>query len=144
MNYPQFGSASPTVDNSYTLQVDVGKTTTSAYEGLDLPVKHANAYKYIPPALPTQFGQYSVPRFDDQGTLDTYISTSDVESIFSSVTLNDNIADEGYFLIDVASNFKQNMISGKLNGAIQHSTETQSIVNRYYTSGSFTSDQGSR
>ena len=140
MNYPDFTSTAPTEANSYTLQVDTGVNTTSAFEGLDLPVIHSNGYpKAAPPQ--TQFGRYSVPRQDAQDGADVFVSTADVASIFSNRTLNDNVADEGYFLVDVSSNFRQNLIGGNLGG-LTTSRDTQSIVNRYYTSGSFTSDQG--
>ena len=140
MNYPDFSSTAPTTSNSYTLQVDAGVNTTSAFEGLDLPVIHSNAYPF-PGAVATQFGRYSVPRQDPQDGNDVFVSTADVASIFSSRTLNDNLADEGYFLVEVSSNFRQNLIGGNLGG-LTTSRDTQSIVNRYYTSGSFTSDQG--
>jgi len=52
--------------------------------------------------------------------------------------LNTNIADEGYFLVDVESSFRQDLVGGK--GIT--SKATQSIVNRYYSDGGFTSDQG--
>lgn len=143
MNYPNFTSAAPTTSNSYTLDINVGENTTSAYEGLDLPVIHSNAYPFAGGAA-TQFGRYSVPRQDAKDGNDVFVSTADVESIFSNKTLNDNIADEGYFLVEVSSNFKQNLIGGRLGdaGGLKTSRDTQSIVNRYYTSGSFTSDQG--
>jgi len=144
MNYPTFAAGNtPTGDNSYTLSAIVGENTTAAYEGLDLPVIHSNAYAFTTPAA-TQFGRYSVPRQNPHDGKDVYVSTTDVESIFSSNTLNDTIADEGYFLVDVSSNFRQNLIGGKLGaeGGLVTSRDTQSIVNRYYTSGSFTSDQG--
>jgi len=147
MEYPTFDVANkPTDDNSYTLEVDVGTNTTSAFEGLDLPVIHSNRYAFTGAVTPTnpQLGRYSVPRQDAQDGTDVYVSTPDVASIFSSKTLNDNIADEGYFLVEVSSNFKQNLVGGRLgeDGGLRTSKDTQSIVNRYYTSGSFTSDQG--
>ena len=47
MNYPTFLAAdTPTADNSYTMETTVGTNTTAAYEGLDLPVIHANAYPF--------------------------------------------------------------------------------------------------
>ena len=147
LEYPTFGAGNvPTADNSYTMEAVVGTNTTGAFEGLDIPVIHSNAYTFPAgtDAKPTQFGRFSVPRQDAQLGDDVFISTGDVSSIFSSNTLNDNIADEGYFLVDVSSNFKQNLIGGKLGdqGGLRTSRDTQSIVNRYYTSGSFTSDQG--
>jgi len=144
LEYPTFLPANvPTADNSYTLDVIVGTNTTSAFEGLDLPVIHSNKYAFVAPNDP-QLGRYSVPRQDPQDGTDVYVSTPDVASIFSSKTLNDNIADEGYFLVEVGSNFKQNLVGGRLGegGGLRTSKDTQSIVNRYYTSGSFTSDQG--
>ena len=144
MNYPKFTSTPPTVYNSYTLDAVPGKNITGAFPGLDLPVVHANMYTgtsvgppptYIPD---TYGGQFSVPRYDFQDGTDTFVATNDVTSIFSSKTLNDTIADEGYFLVDVASNFKQKMIGGHSN----QSTDTQSIVNRFYTDNGFTSDTG--
>jgi len=134
----------PTDNNSYTLKVDIGRNTTAGYDGLDLPVQHINTFTRDAKDFK---GQYSVPRFVKQrtGNLgsdapydDVYVATNDVRSIFSSRTLNTNIADEGYFLVDVESSFRQDLVGGK--GIT--SKATQSIVNRYYSDGGFTSDQG--
>lgn len=138
MNFPLFTSPDPTGFNSYTLNVDPGKTITSGFVGNDLPVDHANLYKASGTTINKFGGIYSVPRFDAHDGYDQYISTTDVSSIFSSKTINDDIASEGYFTIEIGSNFRQELIGGKFN----QSKETQSIVNRYYSSGSFTSDQG--
>jgi len=133
----------PTDNNSYTLKVDIGRNTTGGLEGLDLPVQHINKYTVGGKEF---FGQYSVPR-KTTGTAvtnseaeypDIFVATNDVKSIFSSRTINTNIADEGYFLIDVESNFIQDLVGGKETT----SKSTQSIVNRYYSDGAFTSDQG--
>ena len=43
----------------------------------------------------------------------------------------------GYFILDIGTNFTQNLIGANLT---THST--QSIINRYYTANSFTSDNG--
>ena len=133
----------PTDNNSYTLQVDIGRNTTAGYEGLDLPVRHINTFTLDGKDFK---GEYSVPRYvsplarngSDAIYTDVFVATNDVKSIFSSRTLNTNIASEGYFLVDVESNFKQDLVGGK--GTT--SKATQSIVNRYYSDGNFTSDQG--
>lgn len=146
----------PAEKNSYTLKCDVGINTTGALVGTDLPVNHINKFsvtaapsKDVPPT-PTAtldfFGEYSVPKFivdgpdtgSQSGALDKFVSTNEVTSIFSDTTINSGVADEGYFLVDISNNFKQNFVGGKE----VTSKSTQSIVNRYYTNGSFTSDQG--
>ena len=57
--------------------------------------------------------------------------------VFSSRTWNTSVADEGYFVLDIGTNFTQNLIASNLT-----SHNTQSIINRYYTANSFTSDEG--
>tara|TARA_R110000803_G_scaffold101523_3_gene169428 strand:+ start:172 stop:2148 length:1977 start_codon:yes stop_codon:yes gene_type:complete len=141
MNYPLITDPIPTSNNSYTISSAVGVNYTAAFLGLDLPVVHNDAW-LEPKKMEGFFGQYSVPRYDlmDSSTQD--VNTSDISSVFSDAVMNDSIADEGYFLIDVASNFKQNMVGGRLVGTGGTSKDTQSIVNRYFSTQGFTSDTG--
>ena len=139
-------AALPTDNNSFTVRCDVGINTTGALLGCDLPVDHQNDFTTTGTGATKFFGQYSVPKkitpIARQGSESAFpnlfVNTNDVQSIFSSKTINKNIADEGYFLIDVESNFRQDLIGGKE----QVSKATQSIENRYYSDGAFTSDQG--
>tara|TARA_R110000744_G_scaffold172085_1_gene290571 strand:- start:1561 stop:3525 length:1965 start_codon:yes stop_codon:yes gene_type:complete len=120
------GTAPPAgVNNSYQLITEDGINSTGAFPGLDLGVVHAKA-------------NYSRPIWGDAATgggVDR--QTDDVSSIFSTRTWNTSIADEGYFILDIGTNFTQNLVASNLT-----SHNTQSIVNRYYTANSFTSDQG--
>ena len=120
----------PTVPNSFELIVTEGVNTTGALPSIDVGVVHSNAGFSTPiqadPTIAKGEGGMSVP-----------VIIQDVLSIFSQRTWNTSPATEGYFLLDIATNFQQNMIGSTLKN-----TSTQSIVNRYYTADSFTSDQG--
>jgi hypothetical protein len=116
------------VFNSFELEIVEGVNTTGALPGLDLGVVHANA-NY---SRPVQGGAGGVGALSDVNR-----QTDDTSSIFSQRTWNTSVADEGYFVLDMSTNFTQNLIASNLS-----SHNTQSIINRYYTANSFTSDQG--
>lgn len=120
----------PTNNNSFTMTTADGINLTGAYAGLDLAVQH-NSHLFQRP----QFADVNTAEVkgDPNGT----ISTANTTSIFSNRIWNNNLADEGFFLLDVATNFSQNLI-----GKLTTTNNTQSIVNRFYTANSFTSDQG--
>ena len=105
---------------------------TGAFPGLDLGVVHNSG------TTPGSVG-YNVPLFESPSATIKQVNrqTDDTSSIFSERTWNSSIADEGYFLLDIGTNFAQNMVGSSLT-----SHNTQSIINRYYTANSFTSDQG--
>ncbi len=119
--------APPTQPNSFIIECTDGVNMTGGFPGLDIGVQHNNL-------------NYSQPVFRDYNGVvkNTIISTTDSTSIFSSRVWNSSLADEGYFLVEVSPNFNQNMVGG----AGIKSKNTMSIVNRYYTQNSFTSDQG--
>lgn len=112
--------------NSFTMDVVDGVNITGAYPGLDVGVQHHEDF-YMQPIWNNFAGNDA----------DTIVSTSDSTSIFASRVYNQVIADEGYFKINIKNNFQQKMVGSSLT-----SRDTQSIVNRYYTANSFTSDQG--
>ena len=124
---PAVPSPVPTDFNSFTIEAIDGVNVTGAYPGLDIGVQHHEDY-------------YQQPIYNNfQGVGgDTFISTSDTTSLFASRVYNTAIADEGFFKIKIGNNIQQNLVGGRLNT----SRDTQSIVNRYYTANSFTSDQG--
>jgi len=130
MQYPNAGTAVPDNPNSFTIDCIDGKNITGAYPGLDLGVQHHSSF-------------FQRPVFEDfNGAVtatvaDTKISTSDTTSIFSNRIWNTSLADYGYFLIDIATNFSQNLVANDTT-----TSNTQSIVSRYYTANSFTSDDG--
>lgn len=121
------GVPAPTDFNSFTIDAKDGVNVTGAYPGLDIGVQHHEDF-------------YSQPIYNnykgDDG--DTVVSISDTTSLFSTRVYNTAIADEGYFKVKIGNNLEQNLIGAKLTT----SRDTQSIVNRYYTANSFTSDQG--
>ena len=124
------GAAVPDIANSFELELVDGINITSAFPGLDLPVVKQGARFNIPlyeapPIAPALVGAQ------------TFVSTDDTTSIYSARTWNTALADEGYFLVDVACNFQQNLVGQSIT-----TSNTQSIVNRYYSANSFTSDQG--
>ena len=120
------GSGQPTEPNSFELITNEGVNTTGALPGLDLGVVHASA-------------DYTRPIWGDPANAKSGVErqTDDVSSIFSTRTWNTSVADEGYFVLDIGTNFTQNLIASNLT-----SHNTQSIINRYYTANSFTSDEG--
>lgn len=128
---PNFGKQETNIDNieakSYELIMKDGINTTGAFPGLDLGVIHASANYSRPIQAASGLAGGNVDR-----------QTDDVSSIFSNRAWNSSIADEGYFILDIGTNFTQNLIASNLT-----SHNTQSIINRYYTANSFTSDQGS-
>ena len=127
MNYPTPTDV-PTSNNSCAITLTEGVNITGALAGLDVGVvKSTVGQGYSQPIFQPPTAPF--PR--------TYQNTDDVTSIFSTRSWNSALADEGYFLIDVGTNFQQNLVAGDLT-----SNNTQSIVNRYYTASSFTSDQG--
>ena len=117
----------PTDFNSFTIDAIDGVNVTGAYPGLDVGVQHHEDY----------YTQPIYNNFKGDGG-DTIISTSDTTSIYADRIYNTAIADEGYFKVKIGNNLKQNLVGGRL----VTSTDTQSVVNRYYTANSFTSDQG--
>ena len=116
----------PTAVNSFTIECEDGVNTTGAFAGLDIGVQHHEDY----------YAQPIYNNFTGEGA-DTIISVSDTTSIFANKVYNTLIADQGYFKLNIQSNFQQEMVSSGLT-----TTTTQSIINRYYTANSFTSDQG--
>tara|TARA_R100000541_G_scaffold30740_3_gene39681 strand:+ start:5320 stop:7338 length:2019 start_codon:yes stop_codon:yes gene_type:complete len=125
MNYPG-ASDTITVNNSFKMPVKEGVNVTGGFPGLDLAVVHDDT-------------NFATPIFQDpSGTiLNVAQKTNDVSSIFSKRTFNSSLAEAGYFLLDIQSNIQQKLVSSKLA-----TTHTQSIINRYYTANSFTSDTG--
>ncbi len=117
----------PTDFNSFTIEAKNGVNITGAFPGLDLGVQHHEDF-------------YSQPIYDNFKGLgeETTISTSDTTSLFATRVYNTAIADEGFFKVKIGNNIQQNLVGGRLTT----SRDTQSIVNRYYTANSFTSDQG--
>ena len=124
---PGVPSQVPADFNSFTIETSNGVNVTGGFPGLDIGVQHHEDF-------------YSQPIYNnfagDGG--DTFISTSDTTSLFATRVYNTAVADEGYFKIKIGNNIRQNLVGGRLVS----STDTQSIVNRYYTANSFTSDQG--
>lgn len=125
MNYPAAGNVI-TTNNSFKLPVKEGVNVTGGFPGLDLGVVHDDEL-------------FATPVFaDPTGTIKNIAQkTNDVSSIYSSRTFNSSLAEAGYFLLDIQSNIQQKLVSSKLA-----TTHTQSIINRYYTANSFTSDTG--
>tara|TARA_R110002074_G_scaffold58331_1_gene142981 strand:- start:696 stop:2822 length:2127 start_codon:yes stop_codon:yes gene_type:complete len=117
----------PTDFNSFSIDAVDGGNVTGAYPGLDVGVQHHEDF----------YTQPIYNNFKGDGG-DTVISTSDTTSIYADRVYNTAIADEGYFKVKIGNNIKQNLVGGRL----VTSTDTQSVVNRYYTANSFTSDQG--
>jgi len=114
-------------NNSFTITPINGVNITGAFPSLDVGVIKSQT-------------RYSTPPFSNLTSGEIDISNPAIWSISSVKTYNNDVAAEGYFLVDVSPNFKQNLIGG--TGTGQNSNSTQSIVNRYYTENSFTSDQG--
>jgi hypothetical protein len=127
LRYPTAADPVSSHNNSFTIQAQNGVNITGAFPSLDVGVIKGET-------------DYSVPPFSNGTGPLTAISNPAIWSINSTKTYNNSIADEGYFLVDVSPNFTQNLIGG--TGSRQSSKSTQSIVNRYYTQNSFTSDQG--
>lgn len=125
MNFP-LATDVITVQNSFKMPVVDGVNITGAFPGLDLGVVHDDTL-------------YGTPVFQAPTGTPANVAqrTNDVSSIFSSRTFNSSLADEGYFLLDIRSNIQQKLVSSSLS-----TTHTQSIINRYYTANSFTSDTG--
>lgn len=126
--FPTAADNLPTQNNSFTIQAADGVNITGAFPSLDVGVIK-NEVSYSTP-----------PTADIETNTTTTISNPAIWSINSTKTYNNSVAAEGYFLVDVSPNFNQNLIGGAGSG--QSSKSTQSIVNRYYTQNSFTSDQG--
>ena len=117
-----------TEDNSFTVTATDGLNVTGALPGLDLPVIKNNLL-YTTPIRPN--GEQTVPVID-------YVSTTFTTSIFAGRTFNTPQETEGYYLIEIGTNFKQEF----LGGSATYMSGVQSIVNRYFTQNSYTSDQG--
>ena len=117
-----------TEDNSFTVTATDGVNVTGALPGLDLPVVKNNLL-YTTPIRP--YDTQTVPVID-------YVATNDTTSIFASRTFNLAPESEGYYLIEIGTNFKQSFLGGNAT----YMSGIQSIVNRYFTQNSFTSDQG--
>ena len=130
MNYPSAGDAKPPNPNSFSIDIiEEGsrKNVTGAYAGLDIPVQKNNLFFNRP------------IRYGYLGQIDTYVGTPLTTSIFASRTFNDPVAGEGYFLVTISNNFNQELVGGKQTKTLG---TVQSIVNRYYSLDSYTSDQG--
>ena len=125
MNYPNFQNV-PTFDNSFYMTPIDAKNVTGGFPGLDVPVIKTNS-------------GYSAPLQEESNITPLYVGTTLTSSIFGNSTFNDSPETEGYYLIEIGSNFKQKFMGGKFT---QQLNGIQSIVNRYYTQNSFTSDQG--
>jgi len=130
LKYPASDSAEPIVSNSFVIDCNEGINITGAYAGLDLGVQHQSMFFNRP-----VFADFNNIVFNVDAN--TKISTDDTTSIFSDRIFNNSLADEGFFLVDVKTNFKQQMVSKN-----KTTRNTQSIVNRFYNANSFTSDQG--
>ena len=117
-----------TEDNSFTVVATDGVNITGALPGLDLPVIKNNLL-YTTPIRPNT--AQTIPVID-------YVGTTDTTSIFASRTFNMAPESEGYYLIEIGTNFKQAF----LGGSATYMSGVQSIVNRYFTQNSYTSDQG--
>jgi hypothetical protein len=129
MHYPTATDPLPASPNSFSIDViEEGsrKNVTGAYAGLDIPVQKNNIY-FNRPIREGYLGQ-----------ADTYIGTELTTSIFANRTFNDPVAGEGYFLVTISNNFSQELVGGKQTRTLG---TVQSIVNRYYSLDSFTSDQ---
>ena len=112
------------VNNSFSIDVQDGVQITGGFPSIDIGVlKNADTF--------------STPIYAD-GSTDNIISTSAVQSVYGTKVWNVALADEGYFIVRISNNFNQNLIGG----ALSTDTTTQSIVNRYYSLNSFTSDTG--
>ena len=130
MAYPAAGDPLPSTPNSFSIDIiEEGsrKNVTGAYAGLDIPVQKNNLY-FNRPIREGYLGQ-----------TDTYIGTELTTSIFANRTFNDPVAGQGYFLVSIANNFSQELVGGKKTKTLG---TVQSIVNRYYSLDSYTSDQG--
>ncbi len=127
LNYPLNTSTPPAHANSFVISAKDGQHITGAYPGLDVGVIKSETTYSTPPFM--DLSQNPAPTID--------ISTPDTWGIFGDRSFNNSVADEGYFLVDVSPGIRQNLV-----GANGSSNSTQSIVNRYYTQNSFTSDQG--
>ena len=126
LDYPAAGDT-PAHNNSFTITAENGVNITGAFPGLDVGVIKSDTTYSTPPFL--DLSQDPPPTIN--------VSTPDTWGIFGDRSFNSSVADEGYFLIDISPGIRQN-----LTGANGGSNSTQSIVNRYYTQNSFTSDQG--
>ena len=124
-----YGGVIPTEDNSFTVIATDGVNITGGYPGLDVPVVKNNLL-------------YTAPVHPVAGTLETartdYVGTTDTTSIFANRVFNSAPETEGYYLVEIGTNFKQAFLGGNAT----YMSGVQSIVNRYYTTNSFTSDQG--
>ena len=128
LRFPDGAAPEPAEPNSFEIITTEGVNCTGAFPGLDLGVDSSNtAMGYSRPI-------YGVPGGTTQSVAR---QTDDVASIFSSRAWNTSVVDMGYFILDIGTNFTQNLIGANLT---THST--QSIINRYYTANSFTSDNG--
>ena len=94
MNFP-LATDVITVQNSFKMPVVDGVNITGAFPGLDLGVVHDDTL-------------YGTPVFQAPTGTPANVAqrTNDVSSIFSSRTFNSSLADEGYFLLDIRSNFQ--------------------------------------
>lgn len=126
MNYPLASSPAPGFDNSFYMTPIDAKNITGGFPGLDIPVIKTNS-------------GYSAPLQEELNLVPQFVGTTLTSSIFGNSTFNDSPETEGYYLIEIGSNFKQKFMGGKFT---QQLNGIQSIVNRYYTQNSFTSDQG--
>ena len=118
-----YGGVVPTEDNSFTVTATDGVNITGGYAGLDVPVIKNNITYTTPYANNTQI---------------SYVGTSITSSLFANRVFNSAPESEGYYLIEIGTNFKQEFIGGSAT----YMSGVQSIVNRYFTQNSFTSDQG--
>lgn len=127
MNY---GGVVPSADNSFTVVATDGVNITGGYPGLDIPVVKNNLL-YTAPVHPVILPAGGNERTD-------YVGTTDTTSIFANRVFNSAPETEGYYLIEIGTNFKQAFLGGNAT----YMSGVQSIVNRYYTQNSYTSDQG--
>lgn len=118
-----YGGVVPSEDNSFTVTATDGVNITGGYAGLDVPVVKNNITYTTPYANNTQI---------------SYVGTSITSSLFANRVFNSAPESEGYYLIEIGTNFKQEFIGGSAT----YMSGIQSIVNRYFTQNSFTSDQG--
>ena len=102
--------------------------TTGTFLGLDLPVAKTADF-----AIPT------IPALGVQDPLTT--------PIISAREFDQVVDDEGYLLVQIGPNFQQKMVGGTTsdaNGGFSQSgsNRVQSIIGKYFTTGSFLQDSG--
>ena len=104
----------------YTFSLKAGLHTTTAFQGIDVPVKKNDNF-----ATPNTTGK---------------VSTNDTTPMLGTKVFSTDIENEGYYLVELDFPCQQDMVGGDNGG--WSSNKINSIVSNYQTLGSFTSDQG--